>query len=139
MFFVLSGFLITSLLLTEQGTYLDGHEQPSWRQQGTLDQLAALPAGGQAAMLVRLTRKGPDELVAPLARQPGLRVVAGDEPAGAVAPRARHLLRRPPLPARLAGDEHLLTVAVGVVSRGEVGTGDGAAARPGTGDPAVSG
>ncbi|GII32835.1 SRPBCC family protein [Planotetraspora mira] len=34
----------TRLLLTEQGTFLDGHEQPSWRQQGTLDQLTALEA-----------------------------------------------------------------------------------------------
>ncbi|MFG2693420.1 SRPBCC domain-containing protein [Kitasatospora sp. NPDC048407] len=34
----------TRLLLTEQGTFLDGHEQPSWREQGTgtwLDALAA--------------------------------------------------------------------------------------------------
>jgi uncharacterized protein YndB with AHSA1/START domain len=34
----------TRLLLTEQGTFLDGHEQPAWRQQGTLDQLTALEA-----------------------------------------------------------------------------------------------
>lgn len=32
----------TRLVLTEQGTFLDGHEQPSWREQGTNDQLAAL-------------------------------------------------------------------------------------------------
>jgi len=34
----------TRLVLTEQGTFLDGHEQPSWREQGTSDQLAALGA-----------------------------------------------------------------------------------------------
>lgn len=28
--------------LTEHGAYLDGHEQPTWREQGTSDQLAAL-------------------------------------------------------------------------------------------------
>ncbi len=32
----------TRLLLTEQGTFLDGHEEPRWRQQGTTDQLTAL-------------------------------------------------------------------------------------------------
>ena len=32
----------TRLVLTEQGCFLDGHEQPSWREQGTRDQLAAL-------------------------------------------------------------------------------------------------
>jgi uncharacterized protein YndB with AHSA1/START domain len=32
----------TRLVLTEQGTYLDGHEEPEWREQGTSDQLAAL-------------------------------------------------------------------------------------------------
>jgi uncharacterized protein YndB with AHSA1/START domain len=32
----------TRLLLTEQGTYLDGHEDPSWREQGTGDWLDAL-------------------------------------------------------------------------------------------------
>lgn len=34
----------TKLLLTEQGTYLDGQEQPAWREQGTgtwLDALAS--------------------------------------------------------------------------------------------------
>ena len=34
----------TRLVLTEQGTYLDGHEQPAWREQGTADQLEALAA-----------------------------------------------------------------------------------------------
>jgi hypothetical protein len=32
----------TRLVLTEQGTYLDGHEEPAWREQGTADWLAAL-------------------------------------------------------------------------------------------------
>ncbi len=32
----------TQLLLTEQGTYLDGHEEPSWREHGTGDWLDAL-------------------------------------------------------------------------------------------------
>jgi uncharacterized protein YndB with AHSA1/START domain len=32
----------TRLVLTEQGTYLDGHEDPAWREQGTADWLAAL-------------------------------------------------------------------------------------------------
>lgn len=32
----------TRLVLTQQGTYLDGHEEPGWREQGTSDQLAAL-------------------------------------------------------------------------------------------------
>ncbi|WBB69434.1 SRPBCC family protein [Micromonospora sp. WMMD812] len=32
----------TRLVLTEQGTYLDGHEQPAWRQQGITSQLDAL-------------------------------------------------------------------------------------------------
>jgi uncharacterized protein YndB with AHSA1/START domain len=32
----------TRLVLTEQGAFLDGHEEPAWRQQGTADQLAAL-------------------------------------------------------------------------------------------------
>jgi uncharacterized protein YndB with AHSA1/START domain len=34
----------TRLVLTEQGAYLDGHEDPSWREQGTRDHLAALDA-----------------------------------------------------------------------------------------------
>jgi uncharacterized protein YndB with AHSA1/START domain len=34
----------TRLLLTEQGTYLDGREEPAWREQGTGDWLAALAA-----------------------------------------------------------------------------------------------
>ncbi|HEX5117415.1 MAG TPA: SRPBCC family protein [Pseudonocardiaceae bacterium] len=34
----------THLVLTQQGTFLDGHEEPSWREQGTSDQLAALAA-----------------------------------------------------------------------------------------------
>jgi uncharacterized protein YndB with AHSA1/START domain len=34
----------TRLVLTEQGAYLDGLEQPGWREQGTSDQLAALAA-----------------------------------------------------------------------------------------------
>jgi uncharacterized protein YndB with AHSA1/START domain len=42
----------TALMLTEQGTFLDGQEQPSWRERGTDDQLDALavelgePPGG---------------------------------------------------------------------------------------------
>jgi uncharacterized protein YndB with AHSA1/START domain len=32
----------TRLLLTEQATFLDGHEQPAWRKQGTAEWLAAL-------------------------------------------------------------------------------------------------
>jgi uncharacterized protein YndB with AHSA1/START domain len=34
----------THLLLTEQGTYLDGQEPPSWREQGTSTWLDALSA-----------------------------------------------------------------------------------------------
>jgi uncharacterized protein YndB with AHSA1/START domain len=34
----------TRLVLTEQGTFLDGLEQPSWRERGTSDQLDALGA-----------------------------------------------------------------------------------------------
>jgi uncharacterized protein YndB with AHSA1/START domain len=32
----------TTLTLTEQGTYLDGHEKPSWRETGTGQQLDSL-------------------------------------------------------------------------------------------------
>jgi uncharacterized protein YndB with AHSA1/START domain len=32
----------TRLVFTEQGAFLDGHEQPAWREQGTADQLTAL-------------------------------------------------------------------------------------------------
>lgn len=32
----------TRLVLTEQGAYLDGHELPEWREQGTSDQLDKL-------------------------------------------------------------------------------------------------
>ena len=32
----------TRLVLTEQGTFLDGHEDPAWREQGTSEWLAAL-------------------------------------------------------------------------------------------------
>lgn len=32
----------TELRLTEQDAFLDGHEQPSWREQGTSDWLGAL-------------------------------------------------------------------------------------------------
>lgn len=32
----------TRLVLTEQGTFLDGLEQPTWREQGTSGQLDAL-------------------------------------------------------------------------------------------------
>ena len=31
-----------NVLWHEQGAYLDGHEQPSWREQGTGEQLDAL-------------------------------------------------------------------------------------------------
>lgn len=34
----------TVLVLTEQGTYLDGHEEPAWREQGTAQWLDALGA-----------------------------------------------------------------------------------------------
>ena len=34
----------TRLILTEQGAYLDGQEQPAWREQGTADQLDGLAA-----------------------------------------------------------------------------------------------
>ena len=34
----------TQLVLTEQGAFLDGHEQPAWREHGTADQLEALAA-----------------------------------------------------------------------------------------------
>ena len=34
----------TRLVLTEQGTFLDGLEQPGWRERGTSDQLDALGA-----------------------------------------------------------------------------------------------
>ena len=32
----------TRLLLTQYGAFLDGHEEPAWREQGTGDQLTAL-------------------------------------------------------------------------------------------------
>ncbi|AVT31370.1 polyketide cyclase [Plantactinospora sp. BC1] len=32
----------TELLLTEQATFLDGHEEPAWRERGTDDWLTAL-------------------------------------------------------------------------------------------------
>ncbi len=35
----------TRLVLTEQGTFLDGREEPGWREHGTGEQLDAL--GGQ--------------------------------------------------------------------------------------------
>ena len=34
----------TRLVLTEQGAFPDGQEQPAWREQGTADQLEALAA-----------------------------------------------------------------------------------------------
>ena len=34
----------TRLVLTEHGAFLDGHEQPDWREQGTSEQLDALGA-----------------------------------------------------------------------------------------------
>ena len=34
----------TRLVLTEQGAYLDGREEPAWREQGTASQLEALAA-----------------------------------------------------------------------------------------------
>lgn len=34
----------TTLLLTEHAAFLDGHEQPEWREQGTRGQLTALGA-----------------------------------------------------------------------------------------------
>ena len=38
----------TRLVLTEQGTFLDGLEQPTWRERGTSDQLDALGAEVQS-------------------------------------------------------------------------------------------
>ncbi|HKN99774.1 MAG TPA: SRPBCC domain-containing protein [Pseudonocardiaceae bacterium] len=43
----------TRLVLTQQGTYLDGHEEPEWREQGTSDQLAALATELGVAVTVR--------------------------------------------------------------------------------------
>lgn len=34
----------TTLVLTEQGAFLDGREEPAWRENGTADQLKALAA-----------------------------------------------------------------------------------------------
>ena len=34
----------TRLVLTEQGAFLDGQEQPQWREHGTAEQLQALAA-----------------------------------------------------------------------------------------------
>jgi len=34
----------TQLVLTEQGAFLDGYEDPRWREEGTSKQLAALAA-----------------------------------------------------------------------------------------------
>ena len=34
----------TRLVLTEHGAFLDGREQPAWREQGTSDWLDALSA-----------------------------------------------------------------------------------------------
>jgi uncharacterized protein YndB with AHSA1/START domain len=34
----------TKLVLTEQGAFLDGREEPAWRENGTADQLKALAA-----------------------------------------------------------------------------------------------
>ena len=34
----------TRLVLTEQGTFLDGQEKPGWREHGTAAQLDALAA-----------------------------------------------------------------------------------------------
>ncbi len=34
----------TRLVLTEQGTFLDGREEPAWREHGTAEQLDALAA-----------------------------------------------------------------------------------------------
>ncbi|MFC6023343.1 SRPBCC family protein [Plantactinospora solaniradicis] len=42
--FVPAGDGGTRLHLTEQATFLDGHEQPQWREQGTREWLAALDA-----------------------------------------------------------------------------------------------
>jgi uncharacterized protein YndB with AHSA1/START domain len=43
----------TRLVLTEQGTFLDGHEEPSWREAGTSDQLARLATELGIAVTVR--------------------------------------------------------------------------------------
>jgi hypothetical protein len=34
----------TRLVLTEQGTFLDGREEPAWREHGTAEQLDTLAA-----------------------------------------------------------------------------------------------
>jgi uncharacterized protein YndB with AHSA1/START domain len=43
----------TRLVLTQQGTFLDGHEEPEWREQGTSDQLAALAGELATAVTAR--------------------------------------------------------------------------------------
>jgi uncharacterized protein YndB with AHSA1/START domain len=52
----------TRLELIEQGTFLDGHEQPDWRERGTGDQLDALAAelatGAAAAAVPGEGRRG---------------------------------------------------------------------------------
>jgi hypothetical protein len=35
---------LSTYVLAQQGTYLDGHEEPSWREQDTSSQLDALAA-----------------------------------------------------------------------------------------------
>ena len=40
----------TQLVLTEQGAFLDGREQPAWREQGTADQLEVLAAQLKAGL-----------------------------------------------------------------------------------------
>lgn len=40
----------TRLVLTEQGTFLDGREQPDWRERGTADWLTALGTALDAAV-----------------------------------------------------------------------------------------
>jgi uncharacterized protein YndB with AHSA1/START domain len=42
----------TRLLLTEQGAFLDGQEQPSWREQGTSAQLDALTSDLTASVVL---------------------------------------------------------------------------------------
>jgi uncharacterized protein YndB with AHSA1/START domain len=48
----------TRLVLTEQGAYLDGQEQPAWREHGTADQLDALDAQLRAELKAELKADG---------------------------------------------------------------------------------
>jgi uncharacterized protein YndB with AHSA1/START domain len=49
----------TRLTLTQHGAFLDGHEEPAWREQGTADQLTAL-----GEELAQTTRRAARQAVA---------------------------------------------------------------------------